>query len=163
MIGRTSGSDTPTPDLRAKATEGGVRAGGIDPAAVEAARAVVRARGARYLDSLFADIAALEAELGVVAARGSAAALAAIARRARAMRAHGTTYGYGLVTRLAGSLYDFCGSATGREDEIEVIEMHIQALKAVAGGRMTGDGALAGRDLVHAVEEAVSATAGARG
>ena len=164
------GANAPGPDLRAKATEGGARTAGLDPAAIAAARAVIRARAPRYVEGLAADLAALEAELGILGEQGDAAALAAIARRARAMRAQGTTYGYALVTRLAGSLYDFCGrapdrsrgQAAGSDDEVEVIEMHIQALKAVAAGGMTGDGAEAGRELAHAVEAAVRAAAEAR-
>jgi hypothetical protein len=162
-VSAREGGAAPGPDLRAKATEGGARAGGIDPAAVEAARAVIAARAPRYLEGLTADLAALEAELAA-AEQGDATALSAIARRARAMRAQGSTFGYALVTRLAGSLYDFCGGAAGggaegSEDELEVIEMHI---KAVAAGAMTGQGAQAGRELAHAVEAAVRAAAEAR-
>ncbi len=150
-----SGGETrflrPAELLRAKVVGGDDRRRGIDPAAVAAAEAVIRARAEYYPATALAEVELLEAAVRRAAAGdgGRASHLETIAGLAHNMRGHGATYGYPLVTKIAGSLYDYARHARGDEDEDEVIEAHIEALRAVASARMTGDGGSAGRELVH--------------
>jgi hypothetical protein len=136
--------------LRAKVVGDDDRRRGLDPDAVAAAEAVIRARAAYYPATALAEVELLEAALRRAAEEaGRAGHLETIAGLAHNMRGHGATYGYPLVTKIAGSLYNYVRQARGDDDEVEVIEAHIAALRAVAAGRMTGDGGPAGRELVH--------------
>jgi hypothetical protein len=150
-----SGGETrflrPADLLRAKVVGDDDRRRGIDPDAVAAAEAVIRARAEYYPATALVEVELLEAAVRRAAAGdgGRASHLETIAGLAHNMRGHGATYGYPLVTKIAASLYDYARHARGDEDEDEVIEAHIEALRAVASARMTGDGGSAGRELVH--------------
>lgn len=136
--------------LRAKVCGDRPRDLELDPSAVERAHTALAARARRYPDTVLAEADSLEAELRASGddPGGPRAHLGALAGIAHDMRGQGASYGYPLVTKIAASLSDYA-SAGG--DEPEVIAAHIDALRAVAAGRLTGDGGPAGRELVDAL------------
>ncbi len=143
--------------LRTKAVPDDEPAAGLNPARVAAAEAVLAARANHYPDTALADIDLLASD--VSRARNKVTervrSLRAIAATAHSMRCHGSTYGYPLVTKIAMSLYDYSGKAAGTDEQIEVIEAHIEALRAILVERLTEDGGPVGQEVVHSLRQAV--------
>lgn len=65
------------------------------------------------------------------------------------IRTHGTTYGYPLITKVGTSLYDFCIHTNGSNAQLEVITAHVNALRAIIGQGMSGDGGEVGAELLN--------------
>ena len=143
--------------LRNKAMPDGESAAGLDPNRVAAAEAVLAARASHYPDTALADVDLLINHL--TRARNKVTervrALRAVAATAHSMRCHGSTYGYPLVTKIALSLYDYSGKASGTDEQLEVIEAHIEALRAILVGHLTEDGGPVGQEIVHSLRQAV--------
>lgn len=78
---------------------------------------------------------------------------------AHEMKGQGKTFEYDLVTEIAGSLCSFLdqGAATGQQ-ELEVIELHVNALNLVVSGRIMGDGGEIGRKLTTGLAATVAKT-----
>lgn len=75
---------------------------------------------------------------------------------AHEMRGQGGTFGYPLISAFGKSLFSFTGPQAGRSDNhMEIIKAHIDAMKAVIGGRVEGDGGETGRQLEKALEAAI--------
>ncbi len=78
---------------------------------------------------------------------------------AHEMKGQGKTFEYDLVTEIGGSLCSFLdqGAATGQQ-ELEVIELHVNALTLVVSGRIMGDGGETGRKLTAGLAATVAKT-----
>jgi hypothetical protein len=128
----------------------------LDPAAMAQAKAVVEARAQQYPATVLVDVGLMEHALA--AADGDpeqcAAHLQHLSGIAHDMSGQGATYGYPLITKMAASLVEFSRSCAGSDEDREVIGIHLQALRAVAEGDLTGDGGPAGRELVDALRQA---------
>jgi hypothetical protein len=125
----------------------------LDPSAVAQARAVVEARARQYPATVLVDIELMELKLASAEdepATGQAH-LQRLSSIAHDMSGQGATYGYPLITKMASSLVAFTRSCRGSDDDREVIAIHLQAMRAVAEGELTGDGGPAGRELVDAL------------
>jgi len=143
--------------LRAKAVPDDEPAAGLDPTRVAAAETVLAARAGHYPDTALADVDMLASDLS--RARNKVTervrALRSIAATAHSMRCHGSTYGYPLVTKIALSLYDYSGKAAGTDEQLEVIEAHVEALRAILVERLTEDGGPVGQEVVHSLRQVV--------
>ncbi len=65
------------------------------------------------------------------------------------LKGTGTSFGYDLMTAIGASLSDFCRSVESIENaQLEVIEVHIGALKVVIDGNLKGDGGDSGLEMV---------------
>lgn len=99
---------------------------------------------ARRVDRLGADAAAVP----VLMAR--------INRSAHEMRGQGGIFGYPLITRIAKSLYEATqgGFSAVTGNERLLLKAHVDAIKAVMGGRISGDGGTTGRRLLASLDRA---------
>ncbi len=73
------------------------------------------------------------------------------------MKGQGGTFGYPLVTSFADSLYNFTKSRDDVTDnQIELIKAHVDAMRAVIRGRVSGDGGEIGAQLNKSLNEAIT-------
>ena len=72
------------------------------------------------------------------------------------MKGQGGTFGYPLITTFSDSLYTFSyskGELT--DDHVKVIKAHIDAMRAVIKGRVSGDGGEIGEQLTEGLKQAI--------
>ncbi|MDA0240720.1 MAG: response regulator [Proteobacteria bacterium] len=80
---------------------------------------------------------------------------------AHELRGQGGTFGYPLVTVFAKRLYDFTGEIeTIDEPAVEVVKAHIDTLRVVIRGKISGDGGAVGKELGDSLEAAVAKLTG---
>ncbi|MEX2617999.1 MAG: hypothetical protein WD767_18075 [Alphaproteobacteria bacterium] len=76
------------------------------------------------------------------------------------IRGMGTTFGYNLVTAIGASLCNFLETVTECNDAaMEVVSAHADALRAVIGNDVKGDGGSVGLELVESLAKAVEKVA----
>ncbi len=72
------------------------------------------------------------------------------------LRGQGATFDYPLLTRIGSSLCTFTETLdTFGDKEMQVIRVHIDALKAVMTHKVSGDGGPVGREIAQGLEIAV--------
>lgn len=79
-----------------------------------------------------------------------------IAMIAHDMKGQGGTFGYPLITAFADSLYGFTyikGDVT--ENQVELVKAHLDAMRAVIRGRVSGDGGEVGKELTQSLNAAI--------
>ncbi|MBV1928729.1 MAG: hypothetical protein KUG81_04380 [Gammaproteobacteria bacterium] len=74
------------------------------------------------------------------------------------MKGQGGTFGYPLITSFADSLYGF---TIQRPDEIvdkqiELVKAHLDAMRAVIRGRVSGSGGEIGQSLRESLNQAIA-------
>ncbi len=127
-------------------------------AALESLRDEYRAWVTEDLAKLKDAFEAAKAEPG-----GAGRRLDAVFRIAHEMKGQGETFEYDLVTEIGASLCRFLERvAEIGPQELETAELHLDALSAVVGGRIMGDGGETGRKLVLGLDAAVAKTLAAR-
>ena len=127
-----------------------VGSGGFDPAAVKKAEVAVEEMAEDYEARLQAEVAALDETFramrrdGVVEPRR----LYAFAHE---LRCEAGSFGYPLASAIGNMLARFLDARGGElaRADLEVIESHIDALRAVAGRKVKGDGGEVGLQLVE--------------
>lgn len=74
------------------------------------------------------------------------------------MKGQGGTFGYPLITTFADSLYGFTvkKSAEISDNQIELVKSHVDAMRAVIRGRVSGDGGNIGAKLTASLDEAIA-------
>lgn len=76
------------------------------------------------------------------------------------IRGMGSTFGYNLVTAIGASLCNFIEAVTECNDAaMEVVSAHADALRAVIGNDVKGDGGPVGLELVESLAKAVEKVA----
>jgi len=82
--------------------------------------------------------------------------LARVNRAAHEMRGQGGIFGYPLITLIAKSLYEATrgGGQTVTETEHRLFKAHVDAIRAVMNGRISGDGGAMGQQLLASLEVA---------
>lgn len=73
------------------------------------------------------------------------------------MKGQGGTFGYPLITDFADSLYGFTIKKPGdiSDNQIELVKSHVDSMRAVIRGRVSGDGGEIGAELAKSLEEAI--------
>ena len=72
------------------------------------------------------------------------------------MKGQGGTFGYPLITSFADSLYGFTSQKGDVSDsQVELIKSHVDAMRAVIRGRVSGDGGKVGAKLARSLNEAI--------
>jgi hypothetical protein len=73
------------------------------------------------------------------------------------MKGQGGTFGYPLITSFADSLYGFTVQRPGdiTDRQIELVKGHLDAMRAVIRGRVSGDGGEIGKKLTEGLNEAI--------
>lgn len=73
------------------------------------------------------------------------------------MKGQGGTFGYPLITSFADSLYGFTIKRPGdiSDNQIELVKSHLDAMRAVIKGRVSGDGGDIGQKLTESLSDAI--------
>lgn len=80
-----------------------------------------------------------------------------IGETAHDMKGQGGTFGYPLITAFADSLYKFADEKGQMSDhDVELIKSHVDAMRAVIRGRVSGDGGEIGEQLKATLEQAIA-------
>ena len=140
---------TPPDTLKKKVKTGGP--GAVDLDTLHRAEAVIAGMTGNYLEWAAQDLAKIHQALEDLKAekKDHKDALARIFQLSHDMKGQGGSFGYTLMTILGGNLCDFvdklenAGSA-----EIEVIQLHINAMGLVIAKEMKGDGGETGAQLL---------------
>jgi chemotaxis protein histidine kinase CheA len=148
----------PTGALRLKV--GGGRLGAIDPAAIAKAEAALKSLASNFTQWLADEITKLDAARQQVRAEGATSeTMENLYLRAHDLKGLGTTYGYQLITRIAGSLCKLIDDKEKRATtSIELVDAHIDAIKAAIRDDIKSDEHPVGRVLVEELERRVKAT-----
>lgn len=74
------------------------------------------------------------------------------------MKGQGGTFGYPLITSFADSLYGFTVKRPGEisDNQIELVKAHLDAMRAVIRGRVSGSGGEIGQKLTDGLNEAIA-------
>jgi hypothetical protein len=147
----------PNNSLRLKV--GGGRLGTIDPAAIAKAEAALKSLASNFSQWLNDEIVKLEAARQQVKTGGvTPETMENLYLRAHDLKGLGTTYGYQLITRIAGSL---CRMIDDKEKRatvpLELVDAHIDAIKAAVRDDIKSDEHPVGRVLVEELERRVKA------
>ena len=75
------------------------------------------------------------------------------------LRGQGGTFGYPIITEVSKMLYD-CTSEGCPEDDnaLEIVQHHIDSMRAVLRGKISGDGGDTGRQLVAGLKKSIEKT-----
>lgn len=140
---------------------GGGRLGAIDPAAIAKAEAALKSLSSNFTQWLNDEIAKLEAARQTVRAQGmTAETMENLYLRAHDLKGLGTTYGYQLITRIAGSLCRLIDDKEKRAGvALDLVDAHIDAIKAAVRDDIKSDEHPVGSALVEELERRVTAMA----
>lgn len=130
----------------------------ISPEALEAAEKALTKMSEDYPDWVSGLIVKLQEQHGrcVDTPESRRDCFEEIHRIAHDMKGQGGTFGYPLITTFADSLYGF----TYKRDEIsdgqvELIKAHLDAMRAVIRGRISGTGGEIGEKLTDSLNDAI--------
>jgi hypothetical protein len=136
---------------------GGGRLGAIDPAAIAKAEAALKSLSGNFTQWLNDELAKLEAARQVVRTDGvTAETMESLYLRAHDLKGLGTTYGFPLITRIAGLL---CRLIDDKEKRLgapmPLIDAHIDAIKAAVRDDIKTEDHPIGKALVEELENRV--------
>jgi chemotaxis protein histidine kinase CheA len=136
---------------------GGGRLGAIDPAAIAKAEAALKSLASNFTQWLADEITKLDAARQQVHAEGATSeTMENLYLRAHDLKGLGTTYGYQLITRIAGSLCRLIDDKEKRATTpLELVDAHIDAIKAAVRDDIKSDEHPVGRVLVEELERRV--------
>jgi chemotaxis protein histidine kinase CheA len=138
---------------------GGGRLGAIDPAAIAKAEAALKSLASNFTQWLADEITKLESARQQIRADGATPeTMENLYLRAHDLKGLGTTYGYQLITRIAGSLCRMIDDKEKRTGApLELVDAHIDAIKAAVRDDIKADDHPVGRVLVEELERRVKA------
>jgi hypothetical protein len=140
---------------------GGGRLGAIDPAAIAKAEAALKSLANNFSQWLADEITKLEAARQQVRTVGpTVETMENLYLRAHDLKGLGTTYGYQLITRIAGSLCRLIDDKEKRASApLDLVDAHIDAIKAAVRDDIKTDDHPTGRVLVEELERRVKSAA----
>ncbi len=151
----------PPNPLKMKVGVGGP--GAVTPEALERAEAVIADLADDYLAWAEEDLTKLQAAMASLkAAEGdNSAEVEAIFQIAHDVKGQGGSFGYQLMTEIGDHLCRFLESLeSANPAEIDVIGLHIDALRLVISEKMKGDCGKAGNSLYKGLEMVVAKVSG---
>ncbi|MFC3070353.1 Hpt domain-containing protein [Phenylobacterium soli] len=136
---------------------GASRLGAIDAAAIAKAEAALKSLSGNFDQWLQDEISKLDAARQAVKSNGQTAeSMENLYLRAHDLKGLGTTYGYQLITRIAGSLCRLIDEKDKRPTApMALVDAHIDAIKAAVREGMKTDEHPVGSALVTALERSV--------
>ena len=148
---------TPPNTLKAKVGPGK----GVDPRILERAQSVVESMAGDFEARAIAEagrILHLAEQLGQ---DGNDDAVADIARIGHELKGQGGTFDYPLITKIGASLCQYIESVSddGHVDA-EIVRAHGNALRAMAGNKVTGDGGALEQELIRELDRLLKKTIG---
>lgn len=138
---------------------GGGRLGAIDPAAIAKAEAALKSLSGNFSQWLNDEITKLDGARQTVRTEGPTAEnMESLYLRAHDLKGLGATYGFPLITRIAGLLCRLIDDKTKRlEAPLGLIEAHIDAIKAAARDDIKTEDHPIGKILVQELEGRIKA------
>ena len=157
MSQQNSGQMIQVPNKLAGKVGGAGRLGGIDPAAIAKAEAALKSLSGNFTQWLNDEIAKLEAARQVVRAEGPTVEnMESLYLRAHDLTGLGATYGFPLITRIAGLLCRLIDDKSKRlQAPMALVDAHIDAIKAAVRDDIKSDEHPVGRVLVLELERRV--------
>ncbi len=141
---------TPPDNLKKKVKTGGL--GAVDLDTLKRAEAVIADMTDNYVEWAVKDLAKIHQALENLKAekKDRKDALSQIFQLSHDMKGQGGSFGYTLMTILGGNLCDFVDRLENAGPaEIEVIQLHINAMGLVIAKEMKGDGGKVGVQLLQ--------------
>ena len=138
---------------------GGGRLGTIDPAAIAKAEAALKSLSGNFAQWLNDEITKLEGSRQAIRAEGMTPEnMESLYLRAHDLKGLGATYGFPLITRVAGLLCRLIGDKSKRlEAPMSLIDAHIDAIKAAARDDIKDEDHPVGRIFVQDLESQIKA------
>jgi hypothetical protein len=158
---QNTGQIIPVPNaLKAKVGSGAGRLGAIDPAAIAKAEAALKSLSGNFAQWLSDEITKLDAARQTVKSDGMTAdAMEGLYLRAHDLKGLGATYGFPIITRIAGSLCRLIDDKEKRTTApMGLVDAHIDAIKAAVRDDIKDDSHPVGKILVQELEARVSET-----
>jgi hypothetical protein len=136
---------------------GGGRLGAIDPAAIAKAEAALQSLSGNFTQWLNDEITKLDGARQTVRAEGPTAEnMESLYLRAHDLKGLGATYGFPLITRIAGLLCRLIDDKSKRlQAPLGLIEAHIDAIKAAARDEIKTEEHPVGKILVQELESRI--------
>jgi hypothetical protein len=136
---------------------GSGRMGGIDPAAIAKAEAALKSLSGNFAQWLNDEIAKLESVRATVRSEGpSLENMESLYLRTHDLKGLGSTYGFPLITRIAGLLCRLIDDKSKRlEAPMSLIDAHIDAIKAAVRDGIKTDDHPVGNILVKELESRI--------
>lgn len=131
----------------------------IDPNAVARAEAALAAMSVNFDEWLKIEITRLETAMSLVQSEGRREmSMEALYHRAHDLKGLGTTYGYPIISQIAGTLCRLIDGAEKRQTApMPLVEVHVDAIRAAARNGIRTDDDPVGRALVRELEGTVAA------
>ncbi len=130
----------------------------LPEAVLAAAEAEIQDRAGDYATWIAGEVEEMARRIDRLGAdsRHVAGLMAEINRSALEMRGQGGIFGYPLITHIAKSLYEASsgGLKAVTPNEQRLFKAHVDAIKAVMNGRVSGDGGATGQQLLASLEVA---------
>ncbi len=138
---------------------GGGRLGAIDPAAIAKAEAALKSLSGNFTQWLNDEITKLEGARQTVRTEGATPEnMESLYLRAHDLKGLGATYGFPLITRIAGLLCRLIDDKAKRlQAPVALIDAHIDAIKAAARDEIKTEEHPVGKILVQELESRISA------
>lgn len=132
---------------------------GADTDAIKRAEAALASMSAEFGDWLETELDELDQARNAARAEGLASpAGEALYRRAHDLKGQGATYGYPIVSRLAGLLALLLESEAGRSDaSMPLVDAHVNAIRAAVRDGVKDDAHPVGQALVAELDSRVRA------
>jgi len=126
---------------------------------VAKAEAALAAMSVNFEEWLQAEIARLNSAMSLVQAEGRTEAnMGALYHRAHDLKGLGATYGYPIISQIAGTLCRLIDKPEKRlTSPLPLVEVHVEAIKAAVRNKITTDENEVGRALVQELEAKVEA------
>jgi chemotaxis protein histidine kinase CheA len=126
---------------------------------VAKAEAALAAMSVNFEEWLQAEIARLNSAMSLVQAEGrSEANMETLYHRAHDLKGLGATYGYPIISQIAGTLCRLIDKPEKRlTSPLALVEVHVEAIKAAVRNKITTDENEVGRALVQELEAKVEA------
>ena len=133
----------------------------MDPALLAKADAAIQKMQENYADWADEDLTVLETTLTAIRrAEDQSAHIKILFRHALDMKGQGGSFGYDMVTQVAGSLADFITDKELLQGlDFEVVEAHVQTMRAVFAEQVKGDGGTTGQALMAGLNAMVAKAA----
>ena len=137
-----------------------VGAGGFDPIALRRADVVIEEMGEQYELRLQAEVAALD-ETYRTMRRSNAIDVDSLFAAAHKLRGEAGTFGYPLVSAIGNTLARYLDQRPRLDAAAcEIVGSHVNALRAVVGRKVKGDGGEIGAQLVQGLAAMVTRALG---
>ena len=145
----------PQGTLQSKVTVGGP--GAVDPATLERAEAVIADLADDYLEWVQEDLARIQTAYEALKADPNKETLDKVFQIAHDMKGQGGSFGFDLMTAVGNQL---CRLSERVEKigprEVSMVQVHIDAMRAIITNRMKGDGGAAGGALLDGLAQIVA-------